>query len=403
MIARKIRGEGLLKNPSILYLYKRNKRIRKILRGSLRKISGFFEYVREQRKTNEKVDLLVYVIQFLGIILVILSLSAACVFFQVNNRFDKRIYIIDIPKGHGASRVGDLLVERDVIDGKYGYNLIINMFGLQNKMQAGTYEFTADMSLLKIILRIKNGEVVPPLLAKVVFPEGMSIYKMGKLLETEGLSDGKKFRGFTEDAVTPHLLVKYSFLAGVPNDSLEGYLFPDTYLIQSDVSAGVLADLMLARFNRVVMPYWRKNRRRTKYSLHEVLTLASIIEKEAAVSKERAIISSVYHNRLDVRMRLGADPTIKYALNRPGKIVSYDDLEVDSPYNTYKRFGLPPGPICNPGLESVKAAIYPAKTDYIYFVARADGSHVFSTNWRDHEKAKAATRQERIRKIYRRN
>ena len=102
-------------------------------------------------------------------------------------------------------------------------------------------------------------------------------------------------------------------------------------------------------------------------------------------------------------MYLGADPTIKYALEQPGKLVSYNDLEINSPYNTYKRYGLPPGPICNPGIDSIKAAIYPAKTDYLYFVARADGSHVFSKTWQEHEDAKNATRKERIRKIYRKD
>ena len=137
-------------------------------------------------------------------------------------------------------------------------------------------------------------------------------------------------------------------------------------------------------------------------TLHEVLTLASIIEKEAAIDSERAVISSVYPQSSRMRMQLGADPTIKYVLESPGKIVSYDDLNVNSPYNTYKHYGLPPGPICSPGIKSVQAAMFPAQTDYLYFVARADGSHIFSRTWQEHEEAKTATRQDRIRKIYRR-
>jgi UPF0755 protein len=163
-----------------------------------------------------------------------------------------------------------------------------------------------------------------------------------------------------------------------------------------------MANLMLTRFNKVVMTYWRKNYRRmsTRYSLHDILTLASIIEKEAAKESERPLISSVFHNRLRIRMRLGADPTIKYVLERPGKIVSYDDLKINSPYNTYRHYGLPPGPICNPGLSSVKAAMFPAKSDYLYFVARADGSHIFSKTLSEHQAAQQQTRGERIRKIF---
>jgi UPF0755 protein len=130
-------------------------------------------------------------------------------------------------------------------------------------------------------------------------------------------------------------------------------------------------------------------------SPYEILTLASIIEKEAGIEEERPIISSVFHNRIKKRMYLSADPTIKYALSqvrRPTKKVYYIDLEIDSPYNTYRHLGLPPGPICNPGLASIRAAIFPAKTDYLYFVARGDGTHIFSKTWQEHERAKILAR-----------
>lgn len=123
--------------------------------------------------------------------------------------------------------------------------------------------------------------------------------------------------------------------------------------------------------------------------MHEILTLASIIEKEAKVAEERPIISSVFYNRLKIGMPLAADPTVKYALERPTKKVYLDQLSVRSPYNTYRRKGLPPGPICNPGLESIKAAVYPSKTDYFYFVAKPDGSHIFSKTWQEHQKARS--------------
>ena len=343
-------------------------------------------------------------IKITSFLAVIILLAVVCVFFQVGNRFDRKLYIINIPKGYGANQVAELLESRGIIDGRYGFNLVVNMFKLQNRMQAGTYEFTPNMSLIRIVFKISRGEIIPPMLVKLVFPEGLSIYKMGRFMEREGVGDGIAFHELTNDALTSHLLEKYTFLFDVPTNSLEGYLFPDTYLVPSNIGTNQMAELMLSRFNKIVMPYWKKNFRKmkVKYSLHDIITLASIIEKEAAIDNERPLIASVYHNRLRIRMHLGADPTIKYVLERPGKIVSYDDLKIDSPYNSYRHYGLPPGPICNPGISSVKAAMFPAQSDFLYFVARADGSHIFSRTLTEHQAAQKQTRQERIKKIFRR-
>jgi len=334
---------------------------------------------------------------------VILLLAVVCVLFQVGNRFDRKLYIINIPKGYGANQVAELLESRGIIDGKYGFNLIINIFRLQNRMQAGTYEFTPNMPIVRIVFKISRGEIIPPMLVKLVFPEGLSIYKMGRFMEREGVGDGIAFQELTKDAITDRRIAKYQFLFGIETNSLEGYLFPDTYLVPSNIGTNQMAELMLSRFNKIVMSYWKKNSKKmkVKYSLHDIITLASIIEKEAAIDSERPLIASVYHNRLRIRMHLGADPTIKYVLERPGKIVSYDDLKIDSPYNSYRHYGLPPGPICNPGLSSVKAAMFPATSDSLYFVARADGSHIFSKTLVEHQEAQKQTRQERIKKIFR--
>jgi UPF0755 protein len=343
-------------------------------------------------------------VRITALFIVMAMLSAACVLFQVGNRFDRASYIINIPKGYGANQVSELLQSRGIISGKYGFNILISVFRLQNRMQAGTYDLSPNDPLIRIISKISRGEIIPPTLEKLVFPEGLSIYKMGLFMEKEGVGDGIAFQNLTRNAFTSSMLIKYDFLAEVPTDSLEGYLFPDTYLVPSNIGTEQMANLMLARFNKVIMPYWRKNRRKmaVKLSFHEIMTLASIIEKEAQVESERPLISSVYHNRLRIRMHLGADPTIKYVLERPGKIVSYDDLKIDSPYNSYRHYGLPPGPICNPGLSSVKAAMFPEKSDYLYFVARADGSHIFTKSLAEHQAAQEQTRKERIRKIYRR-
>jgi len=391
-----------LANHPIIKRYLRYFRLN--LKMALRLLKKQKKYFRELSK-NFYVFLNNTYLQVILLILVIIMLSEACVFFQVGNRFDKKLYIINIPRGYGASQVAELLQSRGIIDGKYGFYLIINMFRLQNRMQAGTYEFTPNMSLIRIVWKIRSGDIIPPMLVKLIFPEGLSIYKMGRFMEREGVGDGIAFQELTKNALTRSLLDKFPFLFDVPTESLEGYLFPDTYLVPSNIGTEQMANIMLSRFNRVVMSYWNKNYKKMtrKLSLHESITLASIIEKEAAIDSERPLISSVYHNRLRIRMHLGADPTIKYVLERPGKIVSYDDLKINSPYNTYRRYGLPPGPICNPGISSVKAAMFPDNSDYLYFVARADGSHIFSKTLVEHQAAQKQTRQERIQKLFRSN
>lgn len=387
----------IIENPIIKRYVKRIRANLKILLRLLKKYI-FRPLKRELSRLSPRSP-----VTIIAALLIMIFLSFSCVFFQVGNRFDRTLYIINIPKGYGANQVAELLESRGIIDGRYGFNMIVNMFRLQNRIQAGTYEFTPNMSLVRIVFKISRGDIIPPMSVKLVFPEGLSIFKMGKFMEKEGVGDGIAFQELAKNAMTAQMLLRYGFLAEIPTDSLEGYLFPDTYFVPSNISNQQMATLMLNRFNSVVMPYWRRNYRKmkVKLSLHDTLTLASIIEKEAQIDSERPLIASVYHNRLRIRMHLGADPTIKYALERPGKIVSYDDLKIDSPYNTYRHYGLPPGPICNPGLSSVKAAMFPADTDYLYFVARADGSHIFSKSLSEHEAAQQQTRTERIRKIFR--
>lgn len=398
LIAHWIKGfRELAKNSVIRSLGKQLKHyltmLPKELRRSLRKAQQSFK-----KKIKElKIDKLApKFISILSIISIVFMFTALAILFQVGNRWDRNSYIVNIPKGYGANQVADLLQEMGIIDGKYGLNLLVTVFSLGDKIQAGTYMLKPNMPLITIVWKIKVGDIIPPPLVKITYPEGTSIYRMGTILAKAGVGDSQAFRKLTNLPVTKELKGNFSFLNGVKNNSLEGYLFPDTYFVPSNVTTPMLRDIMLSRFSKVVMPLWKKSKADTKYSFHEIITLASIIEKEAAAPEERTIISSVFHNRLDGRMYLAADPTIKYALSKirkPTKRVYYIDLEVDSPYNTYKHLGLPPGPICNPGIESIRAAIYPAETDYLYFVAKKDGTHIFSTNWRDHEKARKAVRR----------
>lgn len=305
------------------------------------------------------------------------------------NPFDLSSKKLEIPKGSSVRAVQSILKENKILPRLTAFRLFIRLFGFQNRIKAGEYSFSPSDPLPRIIAKLLIGETVPLRQIRVTFPEGTSIYKMGIILKDNGFDRWQDFQGLVNEGITATLREKHwGIFKYVPSESLEGYLFPDTYQVFKNASAEALAEAMLQRFEEMVLPFWGKSMYDAKMSLHETLTLASIIEKEARQPSERPVISSVFHNRLRIGMPLAADPTIKYALERPSKRVYLDQLSVKSPYNTYKRKGLPPGPICNPGLESIRAAIYPAKTDYLYFVAKPDGSHVFSKTWQEHQKAR---------------
>ena len=170
--------------------------------------------------------------------------------------------------------------------------------------------------------------------------------------------------------------------------SLEGYLHPETYYLYHDTSPEDIITILLNEFWKKFDKTLQDRANQLGFTVHEVVTLAAIIEGEAMLSSERTTISSVYHNRLRINMKLQADPTIQYIIPGPPKTLSNRDLRIKSDYNTYQNYGLPPGPINNPGIESIKAALFPEDTDYIFFVAQGDGSHAFTTNEKDHEAAK---------------
>jgi UPF0755 protein len=222
--------------------------------------------------------------------------------------------------------------------------------------------------------------------SRVTFPEGSSVRRMA------GLLDGKKLDGHAYQAaavVTAERRKKYPFLAQLPvGRSLEGYLFPDTYDVAVEGEAA-LVDRQLARFAEVVLPEWEKRPANWPHTLDQTMTMASIVELEAVRPTERPVIAGVFWRRLQIGMALGSDPTVEYALQRhqTAKGLSYRDVAVNSPYNTYKFPGLPPTPIANPGQASVAATLHPETTPYLYFVARGDGSHAFTRTLQEHLQA----------------
>ena len=340
-------------------------------------------------KTNQYI-----LISLLSFVFIVFLVSSA-VLFRVKTREIVPLLEITIPKDSTANTVADILASKGIISNQFEFKFAIRILNASSSLKAGIYNLSPNMPLIKIVLMLKNGEFynVP---VKLVVPEGFSIYAISKLLEKNDIDGGLSFYyKNTESGITSALEAKYPFVKTIKTRSLEGYLFPDTYLISPMSSDETIVEIMLDRFNQMVIPIWNK-RSPNNLSLNEIITLASIIEKEAHIQKERPIIASVFYNRLAKGIALGADPTIKYALENPKKTVYLKDLKVNSAYNTYTNRGLPPGPICNPGISAINAALNPAKTNYYFFVARGDGSHEFLMTFEEHKKAKAKYRKKML-------
>ena len=304
--------------------------------------------------------------------LIILSTA----FLSVNNR-EIEAKTISISKGMSLNSVINLLHENNLIVNKNVLKAKILIRGLASKVPTGTFLIEGKVSDAILIDSIFNKG---PIKLKLTIPEGTSAKK---IFESINLLLKKNHR-FDNLFTEKNILNKYNIIGS----SLEGYLYPNTYFFFNDTSPADIVDTLVSQFWIEFDQKLLNRANELGLSVHEVVTLASIIEGEAMLDSERSTISSVYHNRLKINMKLQADPTIQYIIEGPPKTLSTRDLRIKSPYNTYQNYGLPPGPINNPGIQSIKAALYPLETDYLFFVAQGDGSHKFTTNERDHEAAK---------------
>ena len=304
--------------------------------------------------------------------LIILSTA----FLSVNNR-EIEAKTISISKGMSLNSVINLLHENNLIINKNVLKAKILIRGLASKVPTGTFLIEGKVSDAILIDSIFNKG---PIKLKLTIPEGTSAKKIFERINLLLKTDHRFDNLFTEK----NILNKYN----ISGSSLEGYLYPNTYFFFNDTSPADIVDTLVSQFWIEFDQKLLNRANELGLSVHEVVTLASIIEGEAMLDSERSTISSVYHNRLKINMKLQADPTIQYIIEGPPKTLSTRDLRIKSPYNTYQNYGLPPGPINNPGIQSIKAALYPLETDYLFFVAQGDGSHKFTTNERDHEAAK---------------
>jgi len=253
-------------------------------------------------------------------------------------------------------------------------------------LQAGEYLFDRPMPIDEIINRMARGEVVK---YPIVVPEGLTAEETFELFWSKGIGGPEGFR---------RALSETELLPGLTNgvNDLEGFLFPDTYVVTRSTSARQIVDRMVAEFRKNFTPELREKARELGFTPRQAVILASIIQKETALKQEGPLIAAVYLNRLKKGMRLQADPTVTYALKKDGRwtgLLHRSDYSYDSPFNTYMTDGLPPGPICNPGLPALKAAVSPARSDYLYFVADSRGGHTFTRTFEEHLQAIATARR----------
>lgn len=293
---------------------------------------------------------------------------------------------VNIPKGSSTSKIANILKDNGLIRNELYFRFVSKQREIGGKYQAGDYKLNNAMNLDQIIEKLVQGDVYIETV-KFTIPEGFEIKQIiDRLANHDELNLNKeKLLNIIENED-----FDFEFLSEIPKgkNRLEGYLFPDTYEVMSDIDEKELVLKMLNRFDKVFKKEYYERAKELNMSINDVIILASVIEREARVEKDRPIISSVFYNRLEKDMLLQSCATIQYALGERKEKLTYKDLEIESPYNTYINLGLPPMPIASPGKSSIEAALYPADTSYLYFVAKGDGSHVFSKTYQEHLRAK---------------
>lgn len=282
-----------------------------------------------------------------------------------------------IPPRTSLAGIGSILAENGVIPPGRGFYYLARISRLSQRLQAGEYLFTSGQTPYQILRTLATGATVR---WSVTIPEGTNIYQLADILAEGGWGERDHFLELARD---PQILAKH----GVEGASLEGYLFPDTYQLLRGHNPREIIELMLERGRQVRQKLGDLHENPLGLSPHQVLTLASIVEKETAVPEERPLIAQVFLNRLRQRMRLQTDPTVIYGLRDFNGNLTRKDLETPTPYNTYLINGLPPGPIANPGRAAIAAVLQPASESYLYFVSKNDGTHYFSRDLAEHNRA----------------
>lgn len=303
---------------------------------------------------------------------------------------EKKINVY-IPAGAGLSQIADSLLVKGLIRNKKVFNWIVTSLGYEKKLRAGVFAVPYGLNTYQVVRFLITAREER---FKITFLEGWKLSDYARQVERQAHIPATLFDSLAHDTAFIRSL-------GIRAISLEGYLLPDTYFLEYHIGAKKLIRQLA---NRTLKLFAEDSVKKAMINIglnrHQVLTLASIVEGEALLDEERPVIASLYLNRLKKNMKLQADPTIQYIRKGPPGRLLFKDLEIESPYNTYKYYGLPPGPINNPGIKSILAVLFPSQTNYLYMVAVGDGSHAFTTNLKDHLRAKA--RFDRVRREWKR-
>jgi UPF0755 protein len=316
------------------------------------------------------------------LVLITAGAAAAVLYMRVHRPyrgFEGSEQFVEIPQGTGSTPIGERLVSAGVIRDAVTFRVALWLSNQGRHLKAGEYRFDRAMTPFEVIDKMARGDVF---VVSLTFPEGLTVADMSKIFESHGLGTAA---AFVQAAHDPSLI--HDLDPGAKD--LEGYLFPETYAVPRRTDAAKLVRTMVARFEKILTPELRQAAAARNLSVRQVVTLASIVEKETAKADERPLVAAVYTTRLRIGMPLQCDPTVIYGLVKAHRYdgnIHKDDLSFDSPYNTYRYPGLPPGPIASPGRASIEAAIHPAAADYLYFVSRNDGSHEFARTLEEHNR-----------------
>ncbi len=286
---------------------------------------------------------------------------------------------VEIPPGASGAVIRSRLLDAGVVRDEFAFRLATWWSGEGRALKAGEYRFDRALSPMEVVHILARGEVYA---RRVTFPEGLTIAEMAKIFEGQGFGPAQ---GFIDAARRGELIRDLDPAA----QDLEGYLFPETYALPRGTAASALVSMMVKRFRDVYSTDLRARAQASGLSTRQIVTLASLVEKETGVAEERPLVAAVYRNRMKIGMGMQADPTLIYALQKAGRYdgnIHREDLAFDSPYNTYRYAGLPPGPIASPGRAALEAAASPADVSYLYFVSRNNGSHAFSSTLEEHNR-----------------
>lgn len=334
-------------------------------------------------------------LKVIGIItVVILALIGGYVYIQIGP-YDKNSneeIVVEIPNGSTLTDVSDILKENKLIKNKTLFKLVAKFKPTENGVKAGKYLFKQSYSNFEILDILIEGKFYNDGI-KITIPEGSTYKEIVKILTDKGIGKTEAYEKLINNP--KDFYNEFSYLNEKDIKSLEGFLYPDTYYFNKDDSEKEVLSDMLKRFEQIYTDKYKEQQKKMGLTLQQVVNLASIIEKEAVLDEDRPIIASVFYNRLDIDMPLQSDATVQYAFDKRKERVMYKDLKIDSPYNSYINKGLPPTPISNPGIKSIEAALNPADTDYLYFVATIEGKNNYSKTYEEHLKYVESYKAER--------